>query len=69
MAGFSAEFGSTSCRDLTGYDMMSDHDAFLDSAVWRTDCMRQIEFTVARMAALADPEVWEAEVERVAPPE
>ena len=66
MREFAAEFDSTDCRDLTGFDLAVDHDAFLESDVWRTDCLRQIEFTVARLAPLADRAVWESELARLA---
>ena len=52
MEEFSAEFGATNCRDLTGFDLLADHDAFIDSGVWRDGCMRQIEFAVDRAATL-----------------
>jgi C_GCAxxG_C_C family probable redox protein len=63
---FREEFGSLDCRDLTGYDMIRDHEEFIESGVWRDGCMRQIEFTVSRLAPLLDEAVWEAEAERVA---
>ena len=58
---FEAEFGSSDCRDLIDYQISipAEHDAFISSNVWRTTCMRQIEFSVARLAALADEQVWE----------
>lgn len=58
---FRTEFGALDCRDLTGYDMLTDHEAFIESGVWREGCMRQIEFAVRRLAPLADR--WEAELE------
>jgi C_GCAxxG_C_C family probable redox protein len=67
MAEFTTEFGSTSCRELTGFDLRSNHEAFIESGVWRTDCMRQVEFAVVRLAPLAEPEVWETEMERLGP--
>ena len=54
--------GSTDCRDLTGYDMTTDHAAFISSGVWRDVCMRQLEYAVGLLAPLGDPAVWEAEV-------
>jgi C_GCAxxG_C_C family probable redox protein len=68
MQAFDEEFGSTGCRELTGFDMLADHDAFLASGVWRTSCMRQITYTVERVARLADPEVWDAEAEPLRSP-
>lgn len=52
MTEFEQRFGSTDCRTLTGYDLRSDHDAFINSGVWRDGCMRQIEFAVNRAATL-----------------
>ncbi|HAX82226.1 MAG TPA: hypothetical protein DCY40_06650 [Actinobacteria bacterium] len=65
MAGFTAAHGSTNCRDLTGYDMTTDHVAFLRSGVWRDVCMRQLEYAVDFLADLGDPARWEAEVESI----
>jgi len=68
MKDFADEQGSTDCRDLTGYDMTTEHEAFIASNIWRDVCMRQIEFAVARLAPLGDPTVWEAAVERLTAP-
>lgn len=56
IADFDAAFGSHDCRDLIEYDISipDQHDAFIESGVWRDTCMRQIEFAVARMHDLAD---------------
>lgn len=64
MDEFRAEFSSTDCRDLIDYELSipSEHDAFIESGVWRDTCMRQIEFSVGRLASLADPVVWERSV-------
>lgn len=64
MGEFVEGHGSTDCRDLTGYDMATDHEAFLRSGIWREVCMRQIEFAVSRLAPLGDPAVWESRLER-----
>jgi C_GCAxxG_C_C family probable redox protein len=60
IAEFEAEFDSSDCRDLIDYEISipAEHDAFIASNVWRTTCMRQIEFTVERLAPLADTEIW-----------
>jgi C_GCAxxG_C_C family probable redox protein len=52
---FRRAFGSVRCRDLSGYDLSSKekHDAFMSSGVWKTVCMRQIEFSVTRAASIA----------------
>ena len=49
MAEFEAEFGGVSCRYLSGYDLLAEHDAFIDSEVWTDVCMRQIEFAVTHV--------------------
>jgi C_GCAxxG_C_C family probable redox protein len=53
---FRAAFGSVRCRDLCGYDISTreKHDAFIESGVWRTVCMRQIEFVVGRVPSLVN---------------
>ena len=58
MAEFEDEFGSHDCSDLIDYDLTTQHDDFINSGVWRNTCMKQIEFSVARLHALADEEVW-----------
>lgn len=65
MVDFEAEYGSVNCRDLCGYDLLKDHDAFLESGIWRDLCMRQIEYSVGRLGRLADPDEWNAEMERL----
>jgi len=67
MKGFAETQGSTDCRDLTGYDMSTDHAAFIASGIWRDVCMRQIEYAIGRLAPLGDPAVWQAEMDRLAP--
>ncbi len=64
MAEFDVEFGSHKCSDLIEYDISTaqGHDDFIESDVWRTTCMKQLEFSVSRLAALADPEIWDEEV-------
>jgi hypothetical protein len=68
MVAFEEEYGSLSCRRLTGFDLLEDHDAFLASDVWRTSCMEQITYAVERVARLADPAVWQAEAEPLRAP-
>lgn len=63
MQEFAEEFGSTGCRELTGYDMTTEHEAFIESGVWKDICMRQIDFAVTRLAPLADPARWAAELQ------
>jgi C_GCAxxG_C_C family probable redox protein len=52
MAEFDDEFGSTRCRDLTGFDLLRDHDAFIAEGTWRDTCTRQIQFAVEQAASL-----------------
>ncbi len=59
MAEFRDEFGSHNCADLIDYDLTTQHDEFIQSGVWRDSCMKQIEFSVARLHSLADPVVWD----------
>ncbi len=42
MAEFTAEHGSMQCRDLTGFDLASEHDDFLASGICETACQAQI---------------------------
>lgn len=60
IADFETEFGSSDCRDLIDYQISipAEHDAFLAGNVWRTTCMRQIEFSVEYLASLADEAIW-----------
>jgi C_GCAxxG_C_C family probable redox protein len=62
MAGFREAHGATDCRDLTGYDMTTDHVAFIRSGIWREVCMRQLEYAVGFLAPLGNEEVWEEAV-------
>jgi C_GCAxxG_C_C family probable redox protein len=66
MDEFAVTFGAVNCKDLTGYDLRADHDAFIQSGIWRDRCIRQIEFAIARLAPLADREQWEAKMRRLA---
>ena len=66
LAAFETEFGSSSCRPLTGVDLRTEtgHRAFIESGAWRDGCMRQLEMAVARMAPLGDPATLPAAAER-----
>lgn len=48
MDRFEAEFGATTCRGLLGIDLREpgEHDRFIESGIWQTRCMAQIEFAV-----------------------
>lgn len=67
LAAFEAQFGTSSCRALTGVDLRAPggHAAFLASGAWREGCMRQLEMVVARLAPLGDSSAWEDAVARV----
>ena len=60
IAGFEAEFNGRNCSQLIDFDISipAQHDAFIESGVWRETCMGQIEFAVARLSTLADPDTW-----------
>ncbi len=64
MDQFATTFGSLDCRDLIGIDIRipAEHERFIESGIWRHSCMRQIEFAVSRLSALADEAVWDATV-------
>ncbi len=66
-ADFETEFGSRDCSDLIDFEISipAEHDAFIESDVWRDTCMKQIEFSVTRLFELADKDVWERAVERL----
>ena len=61
MAEFDEQFGSHNCSGLIDYDISTQegHDEFIESGVWRTTCMSQLEFSVARLAKLADRDEWD----------
>ena len=61
MGEFRDQFGSHNCRDLIDYEISipSQHDAFIESGVWHDTCMKQVEFSVGRLAALSDQAAWE----------
>ncbi len=63
MDRFEAEFGSTTCRGLLGIDLREpgEHDRFIESGIWRTECMRQIEFAVEYLAQLDQTAGWGSE--------
>jgi C_GCAxxG_C_C family probable redox protein len=62
MDDFASEFGALDCRTLTGVDLRTEagHRAFIERGTWRDGCMRQIEFVAGRLAALVDPDAWDA---------
>lgn len=60
MDEFDGEFGSTTCRGLLGIDLRTpgEHDRFIESGIWQTNCMRQIEFSIQRLANLEASVEW-----------
>ena len=54
MDQFEAEFGSTTCHGLLGIDLRApgEHDRFIESGIWQTRCMAQIEFAVQLLEEL-----------------
>jgi C_GCAxxG_C_C family probable redox protein len=64
---FEAEFGSRNCSDLIDYDISipSEHDAFIAGKTWHDSCMKQIEYSVARLSELADEDIWDRMVGRL----
>jgi C_GCAxxG_C_C family probable redox protein len=62
--GFRAEFGATTCRELTGFDLRAPggHDAFLADGAWRTACTARIAYMVRVLAPLAAEEAWQPRI-------
>jgi C_GCAxxG_C_C family probable redox protein len=62
MDRFEAEYGSTTCRGLLGIDLREpgEHDRFIESGVWQTRCMAQIEFAVQLLEGLDTDANWAA---------
>jgi C_GCAxxG_C_C family probable redox protein len=67
MDAFAAEHGAVDCRSLIGYDLQApgEHQAFIDSGLWREACAGQIRSVVGDLAVLADDDVWAAAVRRI----
>jgi C_GCAxxG_C_C family probable redox protein len=51
MEQFQAAFHSTNCRDLIELDIRDEqqHQRFIESGIWRSRCMAQIEFAVLQL--------------------
>lgn len=60
MDGFKEKYSSCNCGDLIEYDISipEEHDKFIESGVWRDDCMEQIEFVVGKFYKLYDKNEW-----------
>jgi C_GCAxxG_C_C family probable redox protein len=59
--------GAADCRELIGYDLRApgEHQAFLDSGLWRTRCVAQIETVVGYLAPFADQDAWDRAVQEI----
>jgi C_GCAxxG_C_C family probable redox protein len=67
MEAFSQAHGTVSCKELIGYDLRApgQHEAFVESGLWREACMSQIRTVVAHLAGLADPVAWAEAVQEI----
>ena len=67
MGAFEREHGAVSCRERIGSDLRApgEHDAFLESGLWREACAAQIRTVVADLAKLGDAATWERAVQRI----
>ena len=64
MDDFVREHDSVDCRDLIAMDLRAPggHARFIESGIWRTRCMTQIEFALRALAPLEDQDAWERRV-------
>lgn len=64
MDDFAREYDSVNCRELIKMDLRAPggHVRFIESGIWRTRCMTQIEFALRALAPFADQEAWERRV-------
>ena len=67
MDRFQAEHQSVNCRDLIKLDIRDEeqHHTFMESGIWRTICMDQIEFAIRQLVDLGDEAVWARVVSEV----
>ena len=67
MEAFQAEYGAVDCRELIGYDLRApgQHQAFVDSGLWRERCAGQIRTVVGHLAPLADGATWNRAVAEI----
>jgi C_GCAxxG_C_C family probable redox protein len=65
MDEFRQAYQSVNCIDLIELDIRDEdeHRQFIESGIWRTACMDQIEFAVWKLAPLYDQAVWEQAVQ------
>jgi len=57
MDEFQLQHGAICCRDLTGIDFRNEkqHREFIESGVWRTQCMGQVETVIRLLDVLLSP--------------
>lgn len=67
MDEFREKYGSCDCLNLINYDIsiLEEHDKFIESGIWKDDCMDQIEFVVGKLYKLHDKEKWDDKVNEV----
>ena len=69
MDAFEEKYDSVNCRDLIKLDISQEeqHHEFIDSGIWRTVCMDQIEYAIKQLAVLYDEAVWWQVVQEINP--
>jgi C_GCAxxG_C_C family probable redox protein len=67
MDDFRVAYDHVNCRDLLGLDISSEegHAAFIEGQVWHTVCMNQIEFSLRKLVALHDEQIWRETISRL----
>jgi C_GCAxxG_C_C family probable redox protein len=67
MDEFKATYLDVDCRALVGLDFRQEeqHQRFLESGIWRTRCMAQIEFAIRRLFDLRHRHTWEETIQRI----
>jgi C_GCAxxG_C_C family probable redox protein len=67
MQEFQRDFKSLNCRDLIGLDISreAEHYQFIESGIWKTTCMGQIEYAIDKLFSLRELQVWQQTVEAV----
>jgi C_GCAxxG_C_C family probable redox protein len=60
MDDFRERYGAVDCRTLVGVEIRTpeQHQAFIDSGIWREACMSQIEFVVRALVSLPADGDW-----------
>ncbi len=61
LEAFRERFGAINCRELIGQDIytQAQHAAFVESGLWRTQCLSQVEFVVQNLYPLHDEGNWQ----------